>query len=262
MAFNIGELRQLIVDGEMIESLLPNIGDKELRIQRLAGDWFEDAIDVIESMDEDTIDGGIITNEKAIRFMRDLADAKRTLSTWQASSTAFTNLMGSLRHVYNKQTGSNVTYQRFDPNSQDVFLIHGHDHDLLEKFKAVVKAQGLNPIVLAEQPGGSLSLAELLEHYIGNAKGAIVMYTPDDLGKDADTDNEPTPRARENVVYEHGMVTTFFGRQRVVVIHRYDVGLPGDLSGVRWRDLDDKDGEQRLIEEMDAWDNPKMTRFD
>ena len=60
---------------------------------------------------------------------------------------------------------------------------------------------------------------------------AIVLYTPCDKGASKDCPNVQ-PRARQNVVFEHGYLIGKLGRERVCALIKEEVEKPGDVDGV------------------------------
>ena len=70
---------------------------------------------------------------------------------------------------------------------------------------------------------------------------AIILYTACDLGNDKLHTNEHlNPRARQNVVFEHGYMCALLGRQNVCALVDSDVEFPGDMSGIVYVSFDDK----------------------
>lgn len=54
-------------------------------------------------------------------------------------------------------------------------------------------------------------------------------------------DSEQRPRARQNVVLEHGYFIGKLGRERVLALHRDKVELPSDLQGILYTPFDSND---------------------
>ena len=65
---------------------------------------------------------------------------------------------------------------------------------------------------------------------------AFVLMTPDDRGS-AVQDKKSRPRARQNVVFEHGLLIGALGAHRVCAIVLDDVELPSDLHGVVYKHI-------------------------
>ena len=60
-------------------------------------------------------------------------------------------------------------------------------------------------------------------------KYAMLLVEKGERDKNAE---ELKPRARQNVVFEHGFMYSFLGRNKVVALVEDGVEIPGDLSGV------------------------------
>lgn len=70
-----------------------------------------------------------------------------------------------------------------------------------------------------------------------NVGFAIVLFTSCDVGKSKD-EQELKPRARQNVVFEHGYLIGKIGRENVCALVKGDVEKPNDISGVVYVDMD------------------------
>ena len=83
---------------------------------------------------------------------------------------------------------------------------------------------------------------------------AIILYTACDLGNDKLHAYEHlNPRARQNVVFEHGYMCALLGRQNVCALVDSDVEFPGDMSGIVYVSFDDKGAWQITVaKEMKA----------
>ena len=125
------------------------------------------------------------------------------------------------------------------PKPSKVFIVHGHDDPLINEVKAFLLSQSIEPIVLREQHDASLTIIEKLEQYTSDpAIGfGIVMYTPDDEGKGI-KEPEYRLRARQNVVFEHGLLIGLYTRSRVTCLVKKEgfLEMPGDVNGVVYTD--------------------------
>lgn len=97
---------------------------------------------------------------------------------------------------------------------------------------------GFYPIVLCKQPNKGNTIIEKLEEESENICYSIVIYTACDLGHAKENAKEQ-PRARQNVVFEHGYMCAKLGRSHVVALVEAGVETPGDLSGIVYISLDE-----------------------
>ena len=123
-------------------------------------------------------------------------------------------------------------------NSKNIFIVHGHDEARRVAVEAFVRSINYNPIVLFKEPSVGQTIIEKIESNAENICFAIVIYTSCDLGK-AKESSDLTPRARQNVVFEHGYMCAHLGRKKVVALLENGVEQPGDLEGVIYVKLDD-----------------------
>lgn len=137
----------------------------------------------------------------------------------------------------------------FELKKEQVFIVHGKDHNSVKELKAILKEVGLEPIILHEQASGSRTIVEKLEKY-SDVGYAFVLLTPDDFGGDIDClgsilfspdriDFEDVfqmelaeKRARQNVILEFGYFIGVLGRDKVCCLYKADIELPSDMQGI------------------------------
>ncbi|MEW6405604.1 MAG: nucleotide-binding protein [Chloroflexota bacterium] len=118
-----------------------------------------------------------------------------------------------------------------------VFVVHGHDEEAKQSAARCIEKLGLQAIILHEQPNQGRTIIEKFEAYC-DVGFAVVLLTPDDLGKQKNDLGDHKPRARQNVVLELGFFLGKLGRDRVCALHKGDVEIPSDFSGVLWVPMD------------------------
>lgn len=141
--------------------------------------------------------------------------------------------------------------------SNKVFIVHGHNNALKAEAARLIESLGLEAIILHEQPSGGKTIIEKIEEY-SDVSFAIVLYTFCDEGKAKnDSDDNLRPRARQNVVFEHGYMIAKLGRDKVCAIKESGVETPGDIDGVIYIDYDEYDSwKYKIVEEL------QKARFD
>jgi Predicted nucleotide-binding protein containing TIR -like domain len=117
------------------------------------------------------------------------------------------------------------------PRSDKIFIVHGHDIAVRAEVELLIKKLGYNPIVLFKQASGGKTIIEKLEEETDSVDFAVILYTACDFGRDKDNGKEQ-PRARQNVVFEHGYLCAKLGRDHVCALVEPGIEVPGDLSGV------------------------------
>lgn len=111
-----------------------------------------------------------------------------------------------------------------------VFIVHGKDDLAKTEAARFIEKLGLSAVILHEQASTGKTIIEKIEEYT-NVGFALVLYTPCDIGSvlgDADT----KPRARQNVVFEHGYLIAKLSRKNVCALVKGKVEIPNDISGV------------------------------
>ncbi|WP_429105035.1 TIR domain-containing protein [Aeromonas veronii] len=141
-------------------------------------------------------------------------------------------------HVAPSQTPSNQQYSQTvsamtttsAPVKEKVFIVHGHDEQLLVETELLLTKLHLEPVVLRDQYSGGMTIIEKLERY-GNVQYAVVLYTACDEGRKNGAP-EYNARARQNVVFEHGYFISRLGRGKVAAVVKGQVEIQGDIDGV------------------------------
>lgn len=117
-----------------------------------------------------------------------------------------------------------------------VFIVHGRDDHAKVEAARFVEKLGFSAIILHEQASSGKTIIEKIEAHT-NVGFAIVLYTPCDVGCIAG-EKSIKPRARQNVVFEHGYLIGKLGRHNVCALVKGDVEIPNDISGVVYVPLD------------------------
>jgi len=121
-----------------------------------------------------------------------------------------------------------------------VFIVHGHDKAAKQTVARFLERLDLDVVILHEKADrGRTVIEKLLEESEADVGYAVVLLTPDDVGKPAAEQGEPSPRARQNVILELGLFLAKLGRQRVHALYGDGVELPSDYRGVLYTPFDD-----------------------
>jgi predicted nucleotide-binding protein len=122
--------------------------------------------------------------------------------------------------------------------SDRVFVVHGHDEAMRESVARALSNLGLEPIILHEQSDHGRTIIEKFYDY-SDVGFAVVLLSPDDIGyaNNADPDTAQ-PRARQNVILELGFFLGKLGRENVAVLHKGNVEIPSDFSGILYTPYD------------------------
>lgn len=151
-----------------------------------------------------------------------------------------------------KSSKQTLEFQSDTPTK--VFIVHGHDDALINEVKAFLLSQSIEPIILREQHDASITIIEKLERYAKDPSigFGIVLYTPDDKGK-AVKGNGYNFRARQNVVFEHGLLIGLYGREKVVSLVKKEtnIEMPGDVNGVIYTDHGNADWRLSVAHMLD-----------
>lgn len=130
-----------------------------------------------------------------------------------------------------KNLASTSTPYLINKITNEIFIVHGRDNLPKVTLARWLESNKLHPIILHEQTSGGATLIEKLENYSSRAKFAIVILTPDDMGRLKEATSEQ-PRARQNVIFELGYFLGRLGRKYVCCLYKDTMEIPSDFNGV------------------------------
>lgn len=148
------------------------------------------------------------------------------------------SLMEQLPLIPQMEIINNNEGKKINMGNKDIFIVHGHDSGLKNEVARFITDMGYNPIILHEQPNKGKTIIEKIETF-SHVCYAIVLYTPCDKGASKNV-QDLSPRARQNVVFEHGYLIGKLGRERVCALIKEEVEKPGDVDGVIYITYDDR----------------------
>lgn len=135
-------------------------------------------------------------------------------------------------------------------SKKQVFIVHGQDDSAKLKTAHFIEKLGFSPIILQEQSSSGKTIIEKIEEY-SNVGFGIVLYTPCDLGGQKGDERSLKPRARQNVIFEHGYLIGKIGRNNVCALVKSEVETPNDIAGVVYVKMDDDDAwHLKIAKEM------------
>jgi predicted nucleotide-binding protein len=121
--------------------------------------------------------------------------------------------------------------------SRRIFIVHGHDGELKIDLARFLEKLEFEPIILHEQPDKGETIFSKLRDEMSDVGFAFIILSPDDVGGIASRTEELRARARQNVVFEHGLFCGQLGPSRICAIRKGDVEIPSDLHGVLYKTL-------------------------
>jgi len=129
--------------------------------------------------------------------------------------------------------------EKNEKDCSKVFIVHGRDDGAKETVARFVDKLGYEAIILHEQVDSGATIIEKLGKHT-DVGFAIVLYTECDIGGVKSKPEELKPRARQNVIFEHGLLIGKIGRANVVALVKGNVEIPNDISGVVYETMDSK----------------------
>lgn len=128
-------------------------------------------------------------------------------------------------------------------SSTSVFVVHGHDTEMLKVVCETLKKWKIQPITLANDTvnEGQTVIESFLKRTT-NVSYAIVLISADDIGGQ-DGSQQQKPRARQNVIFELGYFVGLLGREKVFLLKKAkdtEIEMPTDIEGWKWTGYDEK----------------------
>lgn len=134
-------------------------------------------------------------------------------------------------------------------NSNNIFIVHGHNSEIKIDVARTIEKLGLNPIILQEQPNSGKTIIEKFETY-ADVGFAIILITDDDIGK-SKLEDAYNYRARQNVILELGYFIAKLGREKVCSLYTKGVELPNDIHGLLYIEIDKNETwKMKLVKEL------------
>jgi len=138
-----------------------------------------------------------------------------------------------------------------------VFIVHGHDEMSLLQLENILLSSEpqIQPVVMKNNPKTGQELLEMLEHLIEGCWGGFILLTPDDVGRQKTaTESELSPRARQNVIFESGMLTTLFrSNNKICFLVKKPLELPSDMNGLLYEEIDKNIDPHRIQKILISW---------
>jgi predicted nucleotide-binding protein len=126
--------------------------------------------------------------------------------------------------------------------TRQVFLVHGRNDEVKQAVAGLLERTGPHEVtVLNERPSDRRMLVEQFVEEAAESRYAVVLLTADDVGAPRlDSAREPyfSPRARQGVVFEMGVLVAALTPRCICVLYEDGVELPCDLDGIVYVRLD------------------------
>ena len=167
------------------------------------------------------------------------------------SDRVFKECKSQLQEITSKSEAPTPNKPQTPMDKSKVFIVHGHDDAAKEAVARFVEKIGFEAIILHEQASSGKTIIEKIEEYT-NVGFGIVLYTPCDVGAlQGQEKDDLKPRARQNVVFEHGYLIGKIGRENVCALVKGDIETPNDISGVVYIKMEgEKEWKYKVADEM------------
>jgi predicted nucleotide-binding protein len=128
-----------------------------------------------------------------------------------------------------------------------VFIVHGHDGAPKAEVARFIEKLGFEAIILHERPKKARTLITKIRKEAGGVGFAVVLMTPDNLGKaEKAVDAAPARTLFSSLGFFIGKL----GPERVAALVKGDIELPSHYDGVVYISLDNEDWQTKLGVEL------------
>lgn len=161
------------------------------------------------------------------------------------------NISFNIQTTKHENTTVNIINVSHDKPKTKVFIVHGHDELAIAQVSEVLRKLNLEPIILKDEPSKSNTIIEKIERLSDEVGFGIVLYTACDIGgKDTDS---LQPRARQNVLLEHGYLMAKLGRENTLALKKGNIETPSDIQGLVYTTMDEhKAWQYKVVDELKA----------
>ena len=242
-------MSNFVDQAEQVINLIRHIGDKikesdkPIGLYRFAKNIGAPSEELADDLLEELWDGGLVKMFEPAKTLSDgttFLNVNLTMDGWNMYNEAKREQSDVL-----SATDISATAQ---VQGNKVFVVHGHDEEILFKTKDLLKKLLLEPIILRELPDEGRTIIEKLVEYSAQAGFAVVLLTPDDIGgSKSDSYENLKLRARQNVILELGLFLGCLGRKHVCILYQKEVEIPSDYQGVLFVEVDKHDAWQTKL---------------
>lgn len=140
-------------------------------------------------------------------------------------------------------------------DQRNVFIVHGRDLAPVRALELLLHREGIAPKVILNEPKSAQEILDYVETTAARCKAGFILITPDDEGRLRGSKDPLAPRARENVIFETGLLFARFRElERVSVLLKKPTKLPSDLAGILYDEFDTIEGiEGKISSKLRQW---------
>ncbi|VEU59328.1 TIR domain-containing protein [Mesomycoplasma neurolyticum] len=120
--------------------------------------------------------------------------------------------------------------------NKNIYIVHGHDERAKLELQVILLESKLHPSTSMEKPDDGYSILDKVISDIDSCDFAFVLLTPDDVGYKKDLGSSASKyRARQNVIFEMGILYGKLPKNKIMILYKSDVELPSDINGMLYK---------------------------
>jgi predicted nucleotide-binding protein len=135
--------------------------------------------------------------------------------------------------------------------AKPILFLHGRDESARQTVSRYFEAIGVAPLVLREATADAASAGAELANLSAQAKFAVVLLTPDEIGYRAGFTGEKRLRPAQTLVLELGYITAKLGADKILVLTEGNLDIAINVLGLNTVAIDQQEGwKMRLAREL------------
>lgn len=162
--------------------------------------------------------------------------SQKCLDSWSNGKKKYKSLLERIIKAQEIVDEKSQIEKTTTKKSNEIFIVHGHDDVMKLDVEITITKLKLKPIILHDCPNQGKTLIEKLLDNSNSVGYAIVLLSPDDIGKKKESEDKFKPRARQNVIFEMGLFVGVLKRENVFILLKETESfeLPSDYAGLTY----------------------------
>lgn len=137
---------------------------------------------------------------------------------------------------------------------KQVFIVHGRNQQVRKDLEELLTRKGIRSVVIQSKARTGEDLLKMIEDQSQSCIAGFILLTPDDEGRLYAYGQSLRQRARQNVIFEAGLLTALFRRTgRICFLRQGELEIPSDLNGLLMETYGERIDEGRILSALRRW---------
>ncbi len=184
-----------------------------------------------------------------------LLEERSNKDIWENGKRELIGYIDNMKLDYGlSNSNSSTKSPKNNLNFKDIFIVHGHDREMLLDAEKLINNLDLNPKILQDEADKGRTVIEKFEDH-SDVDFAIILLSPEDkFYTDLEDPTKIVTRSRQNVILELGYFFSKLGRDHIIVLHREDKSFefPSDIFGLIYQPYS-RGWENDVVDELQSF---------